>query len=173
MVKKIFSYSLSGNNTLLAESIAKNLNINHIIIKEDKPRSIWKTAFDMLFNRTPEIIISEDYKDSGELTIFIAPIWMGKIASPIKALIKKIKTNIDNYIFISISGGADGPNSKIKDELVKLTGKNPVAVINPLLASLPVWEFRPKRKHTMDYKLNIEDVKHITTEVISKLKEID
>ncbi len=167
----IFSYSLTGNNEKLAESIAEKLSLKHIKIAEPKERKIATTVFDMIFNRTPEIIMQLDEEGKYDLALFVAPVWIGSVAFPMRGCIKKLKQNIDSYAFISISGGADGPNPKLENELRKRVGKVPATVIDLHIADLLPSEPKPERKDTSVYKVNENDLKQLTDTVISRLNE--
>jgi hypothetical protein len=48
-----------------------------------------------------------------DLILFFGPIWMGQIATPLRAYLKHLKTNKGRYVFVSISGGADSAKLNI------------------------------------------------------------
>jgi hypothetical protein len=168
----IISYSLTGNNEALATSIASKLSAEHLKVVEPKPRTDIKIAFDMLFNRTPKINpISMDTKDSN-LVVFIGPVWMGSVASPLRAYFAQFKTQLKRYAFISISGGADGPNPKLADELSKRIGKEPEVVLNYLIADLMPSNPKPTRNVTMVYHLNEKEVRSLTEKAVKTLQDL-
>lgn len=169
----IYSYSLTGNNEKLAASIAEELSAKHVKIEESKKRTMGTIAFDMLFNRTPEVSVQIDENDRNNLVLFVAPVWMGCVASPVRSCFKKLKNKIDNYAFVSISGGADGPNPKLAKELRKRTGKEPAAVIDLHIADLLPEEPKPERKDTSVYKVSDNDLKKLTGAVVSRLNELN
>ena len=169
----IYSYSLTGNNEKLAAAIAEELSAKHIKIEESKKRTMGTIAFDMLFNRTPEISMQTDEKNKYDLVLFVAPVWMGCAASPLRSCFKTLKNKIDNYAFISISGGADGPNPKLAKEMRKRVGQDPAAVIDLHIADLLPKEPKPERKDTSVYKVNDTDLKKLTDTAISRLRELN
>ena len=169
----IISYSLTGNNEKLASSIAKMLAVKHVKIEEHKKRTNGTIAFDMLFNRTPKINMQLDENEKYSLALFVGPVWMGCVASPLRDCFKKLKEKIDKYVFISISGGADGPNPKLGNEMKKRIGKEAIAVIDLHIADLLPKEPKPERKDTSVYKINKDDIKQLTDTVIKRLKELN
>ncbi|OHD13249.1 MAG: hypothetical protein A2086_16925 [Spirochaetes bacterium GWD1_27_9] len=166
----VISYSLTGNNESLAGSIAKELSAKHIRITENKPRTVGMITFDMIFNRTPKINLTINNVKDDDIVIFVAPVWMWQVASPLRECFKRLKSTLTKYVFISISGGADGPNSKLANELTKRIGKKPKAVIDLHIASLlPIP--KPTREDTSSYHLNEKDVKNLTNIIMKSLQE--
>ncbi len=167
----IISYSFTGNNDALAASLAGELKAEHIKVSETKLRTTGKIFFDILFNRTPEANPKIDNVKNYDLVIFMGPVWMGQIATPLRGYFKKLKSTMGKYAFVSISGGADGPNIKLAGELLKRIGKEPAALIDMHIADLLPAEPKPVRKDTSDYHLGEEDVKSLTDKIIMLLKE--
>jgi multimeric flavodoxin WrbA len=167
----VISYSLTGNNDALATSIAAELAAKHIKIKELKPRTNGTIAFDMLFNRTPQVDPIVDKVEDYDSVIFVGPVWMGHIAAPLRASFKQCKERLDKYAFISISGGADGPNPKLASELRKRIGKEPISVINLLIADLLPTDPKPTRNITSAYHLSDKDVKNLTNTIMKTLRK--
>ncbi len=167
----VISYSFTGNNEALAERIAKEFKVEHIKIKEPKPRTNGAIAKDMLFNRTPQVQPTPERLENYDLILFLGPVWMGHVASPLRAYLKYLKTNPHRYAFISISGGADGPNLKLADELKKRVGKEPIALIDLHIADLLPSDPKPTRKDTSAYRLNDEDIRSLTNKIVKTLQE--
>ncbi len=168
----VISYSLTGNNEKLAESIAKALSVKHIKVEEIKKRTFGTIAFDMLFGRKPKINMQYDENEKDDLAVFVGPVWMGGVASPLRSCFKKLKRKIDKYAFISISGGADGPNPKLESELEKRIGKKAIAVIDLHIADLLPKEPKPERKDTSAYKVTEKDLAQLTDKVVKRFKEL-
>jgi len=165
------SYSLTGNNEALAASIASRLGADHVKVTDAKKRTMRTTAFDMLFNRTPKISMPEvRIADYGKV-IFLAPIWMSKIASPLRGCFKKYSSGIGSYAFVSLSGGAIGMDitSKLKKELEKLLGKKPEQAIDLHIADLLPKDIKPGREANMTWHMNDKDLKSLTDSVLAKL----
>jgi hypothetical protein len=167
----VIFYSLTGNNQDLATSLAATLGAEHVRITEPKPRTTSKIALDMIFNRTPKIAVPVETIEGVDLTLFVGPVWMGQVASPFRACFKQLGPKIAKYAFISICGGADGPNPKLASELEKRLGKEPVCLLDLHIADLLPPEPKPTRNDTMAYRITERDVKHLTDAVVATLQE--
>jgi len=166
----VFSYSLTGNNEALAASIAAEFGAEHVKITESKQRSMRTIILDILFNRTPQVLPATYKVGDNDMVIFVGPVWMGHVASPLRAYLKHIKILPAQYAFISISGGALGPNTKLADELTKRVGKEPSVLIDLHIADLLPTDSKPTRKDTSKYRLNDTDVQHLTLTIMKILK---
>jgi len=167
----IISYSLTGNNDALAASIASKLGAGHIKVTDAKKRTMGTTAFDMLFNRTPQIAMPEvKLSDYGKV-VFFAPIWMGKIASPLRGCFKKLSSGFGSYAFVSLSGGAGGADitAKLTKELHKLLGKKAAQVIDMHIADLLPQDPKPTREITSSWRMNDKDLKSLTESIAAQL----
>jgi len=167
----VISYSLTGNNNTLAESISSELSADHVRISEPKPRTYFSIGLDMLFNRTPKIKTTSEKVEDYDKVIFVGPVWMGQIATPFRAYFRKYGNSLKRYAYISLSGGADGPNTKLAGELKKRTGKEPLAVFNLLIADLLPGDPKPSREETESYRLNKEEAEKISLKFIDVLKQ--
>ena len=166
----VLSYSLTGNNEALAASVASELAAEHIKITESKSRTTGAIFMDLIFNRTPQTAPAPDL-DNYDLILFFGPVWAGQPASPLRAAFARIKTNPRRYGFISICGGAAGPNPKLAGELKKRTGAEPAILLDPHIADL-LAGLSPTLKITSAYRLNKEDVRKLTGTVMEKVREI-
>jgi hypothetical protein len=167
----VISYSLTGNNQDLAASLAATLGTEHVRITEPKPRTTGKIALDMMLNRTPKVVIPVEQIGEADWVLFVGPVWMGQVASPFRACFKQLGPKIAKYAFISICGGADGPNPKLADELEKRLGKEPACLLDLHIADLLPPEPKPARSDTMAYRITEKDVKHLTDTVVATLQE--
>jgi flavodoxin len=172
MKKLVISYSMTGNNDGLAKSIAADLGAEHIKITEPKKRTNGKIAMDVILNRTPKINESIDDLDKYGLIIFVGPVWMGQVASPLRMCFKDLKDDIKHYAFISISGGALGPNPKLADDLTKRIGKKSAAVIDLHIADLLPSDPKPTRQDTSAYRLNEQDIQNLTGKAMKEIHKI-
>jgi hypothetical protein len=168
----VVSYSYTGNNEALAKSIATEYSADHIILKESKPRSKSKIFLDVLLNRTPKVSPVINNIKSYDLVIFLGPVWIGHVATPLKSYFNLLNSTNSKYVFISISGGAEGGNPNLETELIKRLGNKPLLLIDFHISSLLKSELKPKREQTSSYKISNEDVKYLTDKVISSLNEI-
>lgn len=168
----VLSYSYTGNNRLLAAGVAQQLGARHIQIVEDRTRSELTIMLDMMFNRTPAVQPSPDILDGYDRVVFVAPVWMGKIASPIRPYLRRLKQYPAGYAFLSISGGADGPNPKLESELISRTGTKPEILRNLHIADLLPADPKPTRTITSAYRLNDREVAALTDKMMMTLKGV-
>ncbi len=166
----IFSYSMTGNNKKLGEKLSSELGFDHIIIKEPEERKIGKIILDMLFGRKPKTNPSPKELDNYDYIIMLSPIWMGKIASPMRNYLKYMKNTDMKYSFFSISGGAMGSNPKIEKELKKRTGKYPDAQKDFQKVDLMSSTKKPTSQETSDYQITEEDIDFVYNKIVEMLK---
>ena len=157
----VISYSLTGNNRKLAAAAAAALTAEHIEINMGKRQAISAIILDMMLGRTPKVQPHPSKLERYDRVLFFAPVWMGKVASPLRAYLKQLKAHPQPYAFASISGGALNPNPKLAEDITKRAGSRPAAFLDLHIADL----FAPKSKATMketgDYLLNDGDIKKL------------
>jgi len=170
----VVSYSLTGNNEALARGLAEALGADHIGVMEKRRRSMGTIMLDMLFGRTPVVRLSSECAESYELLVFVGPVWMGKIASPLRGCFRQLGSRVGAYAFVSISGGADGKgsNSGLTGELTRLFAKEPTAVVDMHTADFLPQEPKPKRKDTSAYRLTRSDVKRLVEKAEAALTKL-
>jgi hypothetical protein len=105
------------------------------------------------------------------LILFFGLVWLGQVATPLRAYLKHLKTNPCRYAFISISGGADGANLKLAGELKNRVGKEPIALIDLHIADLLPSDPKPTRKVTSAYQINSGDIKKLTNIIVKTVRE--
>jgi hypothetical protein len=98
---------------------------------------------------------------------------MGQVASPFRACFQRLAPTISDYGFVTICGGADGPNPNLAAELRERLGKDPVCLIDLHIADLLPPEPKPTRDDTMAYRINGQDVKQLTDSVVAALREVN
>jgi flavodoxin len=163
----IVSYSMTGNNEALAAGIAGIFSAEHIKIREPKVRKPGRIFGDILFNRTPTVLPEPETLAAYDMVLFAGPVWMGQIATPLRPYLSFLKKNPRKYAFISISGGALGPNQKLARELEKRTGRKPDAVIDKHIADLLPPDPKPTMKDTSGYRITGVDIKRLTGTVVT------
>jgi len=167
----VISYSLTGNNDALAAALARAFEAEHIRIVEPGRRTVATIAFDVIFKRTPRVEAALEEIDRYDLVLFVGPVWMGQPATAFRACFKELQSRIKSYAFISICGGADGPNPGLAGELRRELKHDPVSVVELHIADLLPPEPKPKRKDTMAYRLNEADVRRLTDAVVEILPQ--
>jgi hypothetical protein len=167
----VLSYSYTGNNEAFAQCVARELKAEHSKVSVQKPVTTGTIALDMLFSRIPKVQPAPESLRKYDLILFFGPVWMGQVASPLRAYLNDLKQNPKPYGFVSISGGADGQNPKLSDELLKRAGKQPVLLIDQHIADLLSPGGSTVRKETSAYRINQEDVNRLTKVTVEKIKQ--
>ena len=164
----VLSYSLTGNNKALAGSIAGALGADHVSITEPKDRTNGTIVADLLLGRTPRVTPAAEAIEGRDMVIFVGPVWMGNVATPFRTFFKRLRQNPGRYAYVSISGGALGPNSNLARELTKRLGSAPAALIDMHIADLlPIP--KPTMKDTGDYRLTDGDKAKLTDRAVVEL----
>ena len=166
----VISYSLTGNNENLAARLAATLAAEHVRITEPKRRTTGTIVWDVLLNRTPKIVLTAENIEAYDWVLFVGPVWMGQVAAPFRACFKQLGQKISKYAFISINGGADGPNPKLAGELETRLGKEAACVLDLHIADLLPADPKPTRKDTMAYRITESEVKYLADQVVEELQ---
>lgn len=143
-------YSFTGNNRILAAEIAAKLSAELFEIKELNNRTWATIIFDMLFNRRPKIQYPLIAWENYDYTLLIAPVWNAKIANPMCTFINEVKAHLTRYAFLTVCGGREGQSEKLRNQLTKLTGRQPIT-----FAELAIKECLPEERQKEDNKSGI------------------
>ena len=165
----IVSYSYTGNNDMFAACVARDLLATHIKITTQKPLTMRNIILDIIFTRTPKVQPYPNSLKQYDLVLFFAPIWMGHIASPLRAYLHYLKSNPQAYGFFSISGGAAGENPKLFAELLKRTGIKPVIVLDLHIKDLIPQNLNPTRNDTSAYKISETEASLLSSAAIKEI----
>jgi len=168
----VVSYSLTGNNERLAKSLAGALGAEHFSITEPKRRTMGTIAFDNMLNRTPKVSVPAVKPEEQDLVVFVGPVWMGQVASPFRGCFRELGPKLGKYAFVSICGGAEGPNPKLGAELTKRLGREPAALVEMLKADFLPPEPKPTRDDTMKYQISDEQIRQLTEKAVSALSRV-
>jgi flavodoxin len=154
----IVYYSYSGNNEALAKELQKRLTCDMQQIKEVKIRKGLTILLDLIFNRRSNIKKLDVQMNQYERFILIAPIWGGKIATPMKSFIEAEKKNLKKYSFITVCSGVAGQDKKIKEQLLLLAGKEPENIAELKVRDLLPLEKKGKVKYETPYRIQKNDL---------------
>jgi hypothetical protein len=166
----IVFYTLTGNNKALADAIAKELSAELVQVTEKKPRNSGKIMFDIIFHRSPKVNPSPSELQKGGTLLFVAPVWMGKAASPLRPYLKYLKTHPQPYAFASISGGALNTNPGLQEDLAKWAGAKPAAFTDLHIADLLPQSPKPTMKDTSAYRLKNTETKKLAGIVAASVR---
>jgi flavodoxin len=154
----VVSYSLSGNNRMLADHLARKLEADRENIIVNREMGMFALALDALFNRKPPVSPITSSPRDYDLVVLVGPIWMGKIASPLRSFIAQYRSALTGVAFISVCGGALGPNDKVSKEVERLLGTSPAAVKQLYINDLLPEDQKNDSKSTSAYNLEESDL---------------
>jgi multimeric flavodoxin WrbA len=167
----IMSYSLTGNNEALATRIAEELKVEHIRITEPKKRTYGTIAADIVFGRTPQTEPMPQVMSAYDLIIFVAPIWMGQPAFPMRSYLKQLKKHPQKYAYVTISGGSMNNNPGLLGTLKSRTGAEAVTVVDLQIVDLLPSDPKPTTQVISAYQLTAQDVENLTKRAVTMLRE--
>lgn len=172
MKTKIIFYSMTGRNKQLAETLARELSAELIEITESKTRTPIKIGVDLLFKRIPKVIFDKKAVNKGDKIILIGPTWFGRISFPLKSAILHIKDKIEDYVFISFSGGGEGDKSNpdLEKEVTDLVGIKPSLFLNIHVADLIDSSEAVTQEQIWEYKVSEEEINEIVRGIVSKVQ---
>jgi flavodoxin len=161
----IVYYSFTSNNELLAIELQKKLQCDVLKLEEVKKRTGLTILLDVIFNRRTKIkkynVAIKDYEN----LILIAPIWAGKIATPLNTFLKNEKKEINHYSFITLCGGNKGQKEKIFYALTLLLQKEPEQVTELWINDLLPENEKDTIKHTSGYRAKQSDLELFKTKI--------
>jgi flavodoxin len=124
-------YTRTGNTEIVAKKIANILDADTEKIVDKKNRSGifgWlRAGYHAKRQILTEIEPSENESDNYDLILLGTPIWAGNPTPAIRTYIKRHKNNFKKIGLLVTSKG--GKNQPVFDELIKASGKTPIAKI--------------------------------------------
>jgi flavodoxin len=170
----IVYYSFTQNNEKLALHLREVLNCDLVKIETLKKRTGFSILFDLMFNRESAIKTVPYYLRDYDHVIFIAPIWAGRIAMPLKTFILNEKANIKQYSFVTLCGGrSDTQKSKIQNQLKEMTGKAPEKVTELWVSNLLPNGKKDSVKNVSGYRIDPTELKQFDSEIHRVLEQND
>jgi len=157
---------MSGNNEKLGKRVAESIGADFIKVTDVRKRSMMRTGFDMILNRTPKINENTSDIKAYDQIIFMAPVWMGQVASPLRSYFKLIKDESLPYAFVTISGGTLNKNPKLRQGLKKNAGQGLVFMKDLYLADMNI----DLDKESGMYSLTEEDLDYLTPLVVETIE---
>ncbi|MCX7731909.1 MAG: hypothetical protein N2248_01935 [candidate division WOR-3 bacterium] len=160
MKMAVVSYSLSGNNQMVAQKVAAGLGIEHIQLKEGRKRRALNTLVDIIFNRTPRVSPEPDVLAGYDFILLFAPVWMGHIATPLRSYLKYIGEQRKQYGLIAVCGGV---NRNLKAKVTGYAGVEPAVLMElAIMIELGV--------KTPFYRLNSAEAERLADKVLAGLR---
>lgn len=171
MKTAVISYSFTGNNETLAKRIAEEIKAEHIKITEPKKRTFGTIAADLIFGRTPRTEPNPQVMGAYDMIVFVAPVWMGQPAFPMRAYLKQLKRHPQKYAYVSISGGGPNNNQGLPGVLKKRAGAEAAAVVDLHITDLLPPTPKPTAEAVSGYRLTVRDVENMTERAVAILTE--
>lgn len=166
----VIFYSFTGNNKALATAVAKELSADLIEISEGRARKMGTIAMDMLLNLTPRVQPAPSELEKYDHILFVAPVWMSKAATPLRAYLKHLKKHPQSFGFISISGGALNDNPELADDLEKRAGTRPAVLVDLHIADLLPPGPKPTTQDTSTYHLNDAETAKLASIAVASVR---
>jgi hypothetical protein len=154
----IVNFSFTGNNLILAQEMRTRMNADILQVKEPGHRTNFSIFLDTLFRR--QVAIHYDPIDLRiyDHIVFVAPIWVGKIASPLKSFLKIERESVRHYSFISVCSGVAGQIDRLQDELAALIGREATMVTELWIKDLLFSHKKGEMKYVAEYRLHTKDM---------------
>ncbi len=174
MKRLIIYYSHSGNNGVLAERIAETLHADSFRLIEDGERTVKRIILDMIFHRKPTLHSVPQQVESYDQILFMGPIWMFHICSPLMSCMKAIRKKVGTYSFISLSGGGLGPNTKPIGQLKRMLGNDLALFLDLQITQLCTVSEASDTRETSSYLLkdHPEDLNRLLRIIVPALEEV-
>ena len=164
-------YSFTQNNEKLSAYLQKQLKCDRVKIETKKKRNGFSILFDLMFKRKPEIKPIPYHLQDYEHVIFIAPIWAGQIAMPMKSFLINEKQRIKQYSFITLCGGSAGQKEKIQSELVATLAHAPVKILELWINNLLAADKKDSIKNTSGFRIDEDGLRKFDDQLRSFIGE--
>jgi hypothetical protein len=161
----IVYYSFTQNNAALARMIQKRLDCEMLKIETLRRRSAFSIFLDAAFGRKPAILKHNLVMENYGQIVFVGPIWLGKIAGPLKTFLREEKNNIKHYSFISVCGGLTGQKEKIEDELTSIVGSRPRRVCELWVSEIVSEKVTKNAKNVSAYRIRSSELEKFKTKI--------
>lgn len=153
----IVYYSFTGNNEALVKKLHQRTGCEVLRIQAAKKRTNVSILLDLIFKRNPKLQeYTIPFSDHTHL-ILVAPVWAGKIATPMQTFLKNERRNILNYSFITLCSGVAGQKGRITEYLNSTLRRKPIAVEELWVNDLLPPEQKDKIRFATPYRVKEDD----------------
>lgn len=121
----VVTYSLTGNNAKLGKSVAAAIGAAYIEVQPEKPVTNGTIFWNLISGGAPKSAPEPASLDGYAKVIFVAPVWMGMAAFPLRPYLNATGKSKKSYAFLTICGGSDGGNPGLEKDLIKRAGSAP------------------------------------------------
>ena len=174
MKNLIVYYSFTANNEALALHLQEKLECAIVKLETVKKRTGLSILLDLLFRRKPRLKpISVQLRDYDHV-IFLAPIWAGKIGTPLKSFLMDEKDNIRSYSFATLCGGGNATQKEnVRQELLETVRKAPLNVLELWVNDLLSEDKKNTIKYTSGFRVQPEHRAIFREKIEDYLEELD
>lgn len=142
----VMYYSLTGNTQKVAQTIANILKADINRLEDSQNRTgvfgMLRTVFQVVFSRPAKICFPSTDPYQYDLLILGAPVWMMKLAPPMRSYILKEKHRFNQVAFFCTEGSSGASNTfKIMESLC---AKQPVATLEVTEADIKSGQYKEK-----------------------------
>ena len=115
-------YSRTGHTRRAMEEVADALGAEVTAITDDRDRNGWRgyirCGMDAMKTSTRPLLPFQTEKPLNEyrLVIIGSPVWAGRCASPIRALLKRRGLEMENVAYV-VTRSSDGKNEEVYDQM--------------------------------------------------------
>ena len=124
----VVTYSYTGTSLQVARRLCALQGWTLGQIEEVKPRrgmlGTWRCVLDSLLHRHPAIDYFGPLPASFDTVVLVAPVWMLRLAGPMRSFLARYKAQLTNFAVLSVMGSRGAPNAVA--EIGSITGRSPV-----------------------------------------------
>jgi flavodoxin len=169
----IVYYSLTGNNQLLAESLAHRLRCGAFRIVEKHHRTALTTILDLAFGLSPALEPLQRPLEAYGHVIIVGPVWAARLASPLRTFLAQHREQLGDYSFITLCGyERQGQKQRLSAELTRRVGHPPRAVCELRVADLVPRSDRESVRVVTPYRVAEDELGQFEDAIASFLKSI-
>jgi hypothetical protein len=110
----VVTYSFTGTGNRLTELLCRSRNWTSAQVVDRRPRKAWVTlrcAVESLFRLKPPIVYNGPDPAEFDLVVLVAPIWLRRLASPMRSFAASFQGSLRRVAVISVMGGKGGQNA--------------------------------------------------------------
>lgn len=123
---QIVYYSLHGTNEKIARQLAGELDLPLFRIEDVSARrgffNFMRSGYESTFRRCPPIKPMADFQPDDGPMIILAPVWAGKICSPLRTFCTANAGKIGSFALVLTRSDPENKYEAMKDEVEKITG---------------------------------------------------
>ncbi|HEY5749822.1 MAG TPA: hypothetical protein VIU12_27335 [Chryseolinea sp.] len=159
-------YSFTNNNEQLAKLLQEKLHCDILKIETVRKRTAMSILLDVVFRRKPAIQSHELSMARYDRFIFVAPVWAGRIASPLRTFLREESNFIVHYAFITLCGGGQhSQRRKLENELTAILETPPENVTELWVKDVLETKTMDTAKFTSAYRVEPKDFEHFAGKI--------